>query len=139
MGLVGTAERPIRYFPRKSMAKELQVLTDFYDLSLYMIQRIEKFPRHHRYSLGTTMEQRLQTMQALLVRAKYLSAVEPKLELLATANVELEVLRFQVRLAHDLKALATHSHGHTVKLMEQVGVQVGGWLKSLRARQPSTS
>lgn len=44
--------------------KELKVISDFYDLMLYLTQRIEKFPRHHRYSLGTSMEQRLQAILA---------------------------------------------------------------------------
>ena len=34
------------------MPVELKVIQDFYDLMLYLIQRVEKFPRHHRYSLG---------------------------------------------------------------------------------------
>ncbi len=45
--------------------EELKVISDFYDFALYLTQRIEKFPRHHRYSLGTSMEQRLQTILAL--------------------------------------------------------------------------
>jgi hypothetical protein len=42
------------------------------------------------------------------------------------------VLRFQLRLAKDLAALATSSHGHAAGLVEQVGGQVGGWLRALR-------
>jgi hypothetical protein len=53
------------------MAQELKVIADFYDLTLYLIGRIEKFPRHHRYSLGADMERRLQAIQALLIRARY--------------------------------------------------------------------
>ena len=51
------------------MAGELKVIANFYDFALYLIQRIEKFPRHHRYSLGTSMASRLQAILALL-RAK---------------------------------------------------------------------
>ena len=34
------------------MSHELKIISDFYDFTFYLIQRIEKFPRHHRYSLG---------------------------------------------------------------------------------------
>ena len=81
---------------------ELKVVKDFYDLMLYLTQRIEKFPRHHRYTLGTDMERRLNGVLALLLKAKYRSE---KVDVLADANLELEVLRFQSRLAADLKAL----------------------------------
>ena len=53
------------------MAKELQVIADLYDLTVYVVGRIAKFPRHHRYTLGNNMEERLQGILALLIRAKY--------------------------------------------------------------------
>ena len=78
-----------------NMAKELQVISDFYDFMVYLIQRVEKFPRHHRYSLGQSIEHRLQFVLALLLRAKY---TRDKTALLADANMELQTLRFQIRL-----------------------------------------
>ena len=42
------------------MAQELKVIADFYDFTLWLIRHTEKFPRHHRYSLGLAMENRLQ-------------------------------------------------------------------------------
>ncbi|MEW6746343.1 MAG: hypothetical protein AB1486_26680 [Planctomycetota bacterium] len=41
------------------MSAELKVLSNFYDFMLWLIRRTEKFPRHHRYSLGFSMENRL--------------------------------------------------------------------------------
>ena len=109
------------------MARELKVISDFYDFTLYLIGRVEKFPRHHRYSLGTSIENRLQTILAYLLRAKY---NREKIGSLTEANLELEILRFQLRLAKDLKVLAVKSHEHASKRIQAVGVQIGGWLKS---------
>ena len=108
------------------MAEELNVLSDFYDFMLWLTQRIEKFPRHHRYSLGTSMEKRLQELLALLLRAKFR---KNKAEYLKDANVELEILRFQLRLAGDLRAMPAQSQGHAVKRMAGIGMQIGGWLR----------
>jgi hypothetical protein len=33
------------------MAAELQVISDFYDLTHYLVGRIARFPRHHRHGL----------------------------------------------------------------------------------------
>jgi hypothetical protein len=118
------------------MAGELRVIDDFYDLALYLSGRIAKFPRQYRYSLGSDMESRLQTILAALVRARYCGKSEEKAGLLGSVNVELEVLRFQLRLAKDLSALPLHSHGHALKMAAEVGTQVGGWLKSLRRPGP---
>jgi hypothetical protein len=114
------------------MAAELQVITDFYDLTHYLVGRIGKFPRHHRHSLGMDMERRLQVILTLLVRAKYAGQGDGKMRLLADANVEVEVLRFQLRLAHELAALPNQSHGHALQRLGQVGSQIGGWLRSSR-------
>lgn len=115
------------------MAQELQVIQDFYDLSLGLSGRVLTFPRNVRYGLGLAIERRLQDVLALLVRAKYAPAAE-KPPLLKAANVELEVLRFQVRQAADLKALPLKGQRFVLEKLFAVGAQVGGWLKSLGGR-----
>jgi len=114
------------------LARELKVIQDFYDFMLWLIRHTEKFPRHHRYSLGLAMENRLQRILELLLRAKY---SRRKSGHLADANIELEILRFQVRLATDLKALPAKSHAHASKVMQGVGSQIGGWLASKGGQQ----
>ena len=109
------------------MAQELKVIQDFYDFMLWLVQHTEKFPRHHRYSLGLAMENRLQRILQLLLRAKF---SREKAGYLNDANMELEVLRFQVRLAKDLRALPMKSHGHAAEVMQGIGSQIGGWLAS---------
>jgi len=136
--LVGKhAERVARRFflipcSEDDMARELKVIQDFYDFVLWLIRHIEKFPRHHRYSLGRDIEGRLQGILAMLLRAKFSG---DKAELLFDANIELEVLRFQVRLAKDLDILAAKSHGHAAEVMHKIGSQIGGWAASRGCRQ----
>ncbi len=109
------------------MAQELKVIQDFYEFTLWLIGHTEKFPRHHRYSLGVAMEGRLQHILELLLRAKF---SRQKAGFLKDANIELEILRFQVRLSKDLKAMPVKSHGHAAKQMQGIGAQIGGWLAS---------
>jgi hypothetical protein len=109
------------------MAKELKVVADFYDFTLWLLRHIEKFPRHHRYGLGRDMESRLQTILALLLRAKYSKS---KGEYLTDANIELETLRFQLRLATDLAILPQKSHAYAAEQTVSIGSQIGGWLHS---------
>jgi hypothetical protein len=113
------------------MGQELKVIQDFYDLSVYLMGRILTFPRNLRHGLGMAMERRLQDLLALLLRAKY-SAAAAKQAILREVNVELEVLRFQLRQATELKALPLGSQRHAQERLQQVGQQVGGWMRSLR-------
>ncbi|HEX4591837.1 MAG TPA: four helix bundle protein [Gemmataceae bacterium] len=112
------------------MAREIPVLLDFYDVSLDLSKRVLRFPRNLRYGLGLAIERRLQDVLALLVRAKYAATAE-KSPVLRTVNVELEVLRFQVRQAAELGGLTANGHLHVLKGLETVGRQVGGWTKAL--------
>ncbi|MGD0090634.1 MAG: hypothetical protein ABSE73_12005 [Planctomycetota bacterium] len=50
---------------------ELKVISDFYDFMLWLLRHTGQFPRQHRYSLGIAIENHLQTILALLLRAKY--------------------------------------------------------------------
>jgi hypothetical protein len=113
--------------PNINMSQELKVIQDFYDFMLWLLGHTEKFPRHHRYSLGVSIENRLQRILELLLRAKF---SRQKTIYLSDANMELEVLRFQIRLSKDLKAMPDRSHGHAAKTMQGIGSQIGGWLGS---------
>ena len=57
------------------MSQELKIISDFYDFMLWTIKHTEKFPRHHRYSVGLAIENRLQKLLELLLRAKYSTAI----------------------------------------------------------------
>ena len=109
------------------MARELKVIQDFYDFMLWLIRHTEKFPRHHRYSLGVAIENRIQTILERLLVAKY---AKSKRRHLQDANMELELLRFQLRLAKDLKVLPVRSHGYAAEVMQEIGSQIGGWMKT---------
>lgn len=119
------------------MSKELKVISDCYDLARYLSERVQKFPRSQRYTLGADMERRVQWTLAQLIRTKFTAGTSAKAHLLDEVNVELEVLRFQLRLAADLRALALVNQGHAFSLIEGVGVQVCGWLRALRGRHES--
>src|SRR3972149_3649299 len=101
---------------------ELKIIQDLYDFILWMTGHIEKFPRHHRYSLGLAMENRLQRILELLLRAKY---SKDKRAILQDANIELEILRFQLRLAKDLRILTIKGYEYGAKQLLAIGTQAG--------------
>jgi len=110
--------------------QELKVIADFYDFALWLTRHIEKFPRHHRYSLGLHMEQQLYLILRSLLRAKY---TKDRTATLSEVNLDLETLRFLVRMAKDLAILPVKSHSHAAQVLLEIGAQVGGWARSSRA------
>ena len=114
-------------------SSELVVIAKLYDLVLWSCQHIAKFPRSHRFTLGDRLEVRLYLLLELLLKAKY---TRSRLVLLEQANLELELLRFQFRLAKDLRCLPVDSYGHASRSVDEVGRLVGGWIRqSSPARQ----
>ena len=82
------------------------------------------------------MEGRLQTILALLIRAKYCGKPEAKVGLLTDANVELEVLRFQVRWARFEGAAGRATDR---RCADGTGRLSGGRLAARRGRSHETS
>ncbi len=78
--------------------------------------------------LGERIERNLYDLLEILIRAKY---TRTRQELLEQANLVLEILRFQIRLAKDLHCLKVESYGFAAKAIEEIGKLVGGWLRSI--------
>jgi hypothetical protein len=106
---------------------ELPVITKAYDLVLWSCRHTGRFPRNHRFVLGERIERRLYELLETLLQARY---TRQRQELLRRANLSLEILRFQLRLAHDLQCLRTNSYGFAAKALNEIGSMVGGWLKA---------
>ena len=107
--------------------QELIVITKTYDLILWSCNHTSKFPRNHRFVLGERIERRLYDLLETLIQAKY---TKDRQRLLERANLTLEVLRFQMRLAKDLQCLKVPSYGFASKAIDEIGRLVGGWLRS---------
>ena len=107
--------------------QELVVIAKTYDLILWSCHHTGRFPRNHRFVLGERIERNLYDLLEMLIRAKY---TRQRQSLLEQANLTLEILRFQMRLAKDLQCLKVESYGFAAKAIDEIGKLVGGWLKS---------
>ena len=77
--------------------------------------------------LGERIERNLYDLLETLIQAKHTRQRQPLLE---RANLMLQILRFQMRLAKDLQCLNIESNGFAAKLIEEIGNLVGGCLKT---------
>src|SRR5262249_26933692 len=105
-------------------SQELAVIRKTYDLVRGSCGHTRKFPRSHPFVLGERIERRLYELLETLIQARY---TRDRQALLRQANLSLEVLRFQMRLAHDLRCLRTNSYGFASELLQEIGRMVGGW------------
>ena len=109
--------------------KTPQAVQSCHALVRWLIPQLDKFPRLRRFTLGERLESALLAVLELLVEAAY---TRNKQAALQRANLRLEVVRHLWRLAHELEAVSTRRYGHGAELMDDLGRQIGGWLRSTR-------
>ena len=107
-----------------SLPKAVQ---DCHNLMIWVIPLLDNFPRNRRFSLGKRLEDGLIEVLEYLVEAAY---TRTKHDLLRRANLRLAVVRHLWRMAHELRTISTQRYAHGAKLLDDLGKQVGGWLKS---------
>ncbi len=117
------------------MPKEVDAITRLYDLILWLIPKIDKFPRSRRFTLGDRIEVLTLEILELLIEAAYTR----RKGVLRTANLKLEKLRYLIRLAKDLKAINLKAYATAAKLIDDVGRSIGGWLKYISHEKPQPS
>jgi len=106
-----------------------QAVQAAHELLLWLIPQLDKLPRVRRFTLGERLEGALLDVLERLVEAAY---SRDKRAPLKVANLRLAVARHLWRLAHELQAISTRRYAHGAELMDALGRQVGGWLRSSR-------
>ncbi len=106
-----------------------------HDLLVWLIPQLDKFPRVRRFTLGERMETILLEVLELLVEAAFSRDADKRVAL-KRANLRLEVTRHLWRLAHEMQVISTRRYEHGAKLMNELGQQVGGWLRAGGGQRP---
>ena len=109
----------------------LEVVERAHALIAWLLPVVARFPKHHRFSLGTRIEARAYAVLEQLVRAAYAERIR-KAPLLDDANVALELMRHEFRIAFSQRLVSTGQVEHATRLIDEVGRQVGAWRRSLR-------
>ena len=84
------------------MPDEPAAVTRTYQLILWAVPQVNKYPRDHRFTLGDRTVNHLYALLELLVQAAY---ARDKQALLERAGLEVDLLRHMLRLAKDFKVL----------------------------------
>ena len=108
------------------MTLTINALTKFYDLLLWIIPVLESFPRSQRFLLGNRIEESLLDIMELIIQAVYTSE---RMEFLKEANIKIEKLRYLVRLSKDLKFISIKKYEYISRSLNDIGKEIGGWLK----------
>ena len=115
---------------RSQRPGEMEVVQRAYDLILWEVPLITRFPVPFRAVLGDRMQGTLYSVLENLIAARY--DRQARSRLLREVNLDLEKARYHVRLARDLKLWDGKRQAYAAGLIEEVGRKVGKWLASCK-------
>jgi hypothetical protein len=102
-----------------------------YDWALWIIPKVEKFPKSYRFSIGQSLVTASIDLLLNLVDATYQVRNAGSL---AAAVREVNRIRYLVRLAKDLRVINLTGYEFASKAMDEAGRMAGGWLKHTRQK-----
>ena len=108
------------------MKKLTPVVEKHYQLILWMLPKIANFPKDQRFLLADRIERILLDILEMLIEAVY---SKNKREILIKVNLKLDLLRFMMRIAKDMKYVNINAYDFFSQSSIEIGKMVGGWMR----------
>lgn len=94
------------------------------------------FPRLSKFTLGGKIDTLFNDLTELLLLAGYANR-EQKPSIVIKASAKLDVLKFFLQVAWELKCLDHKKYGAICTPLLEVGKMIGGWRRQLENKQPT--
>ena len=117
------------FFGGGAVAETAIVVQKAYDWNLWILPKVEKFPKSYRFSVGQNLVATSLDLLMNLVDATYQSRNSGTL---AAAVKNVNRARYLVRLAKDLRLLNVSGYEFAAQGLDEIGRMAGGWWKSAR-------
>ena len=120
------------YYLSRKMAEKENVITHTYDLLKYLVPQLAKYPRNQKFLLADRIQTNVMDTLDLFIEAYYTGQREKKRNSLLQVNLNLEKLRYLLRLSYDLRCINEDRYAYLCRQVNEIGKQAGGWIKSLQ-------
>ncbi|MDF5733614.1 MAG: diversity-generating retroelement protein Avd [Rhizonema sp. PD38] len=114
--------------------EELPIIQKTYDLIKWYVPILNRLPKAHKFALGDRMVSGLYDLLDGLLIARY---NKEKLNQLESLKSLLDILRYQTRLLFDFQLIPIHRYEYAGKLINEIGIDLGGWIKQQSKNQKS--
>ncbi|MFA5355629.1 MAG: diversity-generating retroelement protein Avd [Candidatus Paceibacterota bacterium] len=92
---------------------------------------LSDFPKDSRYTIGTKIDSLFLETIELIMRAAYSDKIE-KLISLKDASVKLDLLKFFLQIAWEIRSLDNKKYIQLSERLDEIGKMLGGWIKVLK-------
>jgi hypothetical protein len=97
---------------------------------------IHHLPKQTRYTLGEKIDLLFIEVFELIITARYLPQNQ-KLPMLQRASLKLDILKFFLQVAWEIKTINTKQYILLSKSLDEIGKIIGGWQKQAIKTPPS--
>lgn len=110
-----------------SSQEDLKILQKTYDMVEYGYIALKQFPKSERYALAADIKKSMYELLRLIIRAnkRYF-----KKTTLQDIDIELENLRYLVRMSNSLGFLPFKRYENWSRKLNEIGKMLGGWIKA---------
>jgi len=112
--------------------EEIPVWLKSHALVLYGYKITKKFPISERYGLTSQFRRCLVSIPANISEGFYRRSLKELVQYLFIARGSLGESRYYTRLSKDLGYLNEKEYTEMMKMLDEVGKQLNGWIKSLK-------
>ncbi len=116
------------------MAEPLVIQSRMFDLMLWLLPKVEKFPGAYRFTVTQRLMDALLDLQDDLATAES-SRGQGRGQALLSADRHLVRLRIYLRLVHHWRWLSHGQYHHVSRMVLEIGRLLGGWLKSTQSKK----
>ncbi len=114
---------------------DLPIIQKTYDLIKWYVPILNRLPRNHKFLLGNRIITELYDLLDSLILARY---AKQKLTQLEALNSKLDILRYQTRLLLEFNLIKTERYEYAQKLLNEIGIDLGGWIKQQKIKPASS-
>lgn len=107
------------------------ILKHTIDLYKELYEHLKTFPKKDQYVLGKQIQDHVLAFLELILMAAGMQKMR-KLEVLERANGKYEVFKVLLYVARGMKMLDNKKYLSAEAKAQEIGAQLGGWIRSLR-------
>ena len=114
--------------------KEVPVFTLWMEITSWILDRTEDFPKKFRYSMSNRIVNITLKILEMIIEALY---INKKTLILKKINIEIEKLRIFLRLCRERKMLSENQYECIQEKLYSAGKMIGGWFKHSNRNEQS--
>jgi|SRR3989344_2933615 len=119
--------------PCQKIIGEMPIIIKIRELYKLFYKYLILFPKKDKYTLGAKCENYiLATLELLLAAGN--APKSDKLGLIRQASIKFDTLKFFIRVSRELDVLDFKKYLELQKRLQEIGLMLGGWLRSLDNR-----